>query len=45
VGFNPQETFAERDKACKMENCVGIQVMKLNPVDIKKATEERMRGK
>jgi hypothetical protein len=45
VGFNPQETFAEHDKTCKMENCVGIQVMKLNPVDIKKATEERMRGK
>jgi hypothetical protein len=45
VGFNPQETFAEHDKTRKMENCVGIQVMKLNPIDIKKATEERMRGK
>jgi hypothetical protein len=45
VGFNPQETFTERDETRKMENYVGIQVMKLNPVYIKKATEERMRGK
>jgi hypothetical protein len=45
VGFNPQETLAEHDETREMENCVGIQVMKLNPVDIKKATEERMRGK
>jgi hypothetical protein len=43
--FNPQETFAERDETRKMEDCVGIQVMTLNPVDIKKATEEWMRGK
>jgi hypothetical protein len=45
VGFDPQETLTERDETREMENCVGIQVMKLNPVDIKKATEERMRGK
>jgi hypothetical protein len=45
VGFDPQETFIECDETRKMENCVGIQVMKLNPLDIKKATEERMRGK
>jgi hypothetical protein len=45
VGFNPQETLIERDETLEMENCVGVQVMKLNPIDIKKATEERMRGK
>jgi hypothetical protein len=45
VGFDPQETLAEHDKTCEMENCVGIQVMKLNPIYIQKATEERMRGK
>jgi hypothetical protein len=45
VGLDPQETLVEHDETCEMENCVGIQVMKLNPVDIKKATEERMRGK
>jgi hypothetical protein len=45
VGFDPRETLAERDETREMENCVGVQVMKLNPIDIKKATEERMRGK
>jgi hypothetical protein len=45
VGFNPQETFTERDEARNVKNCVGIQIMELNPVSKKKATKERMRGK
>jgi hypothetical protein len=45
VGFNPQEAFAERDEARNVQNCVGIQIMELNPVSKKKAVEERMRGK
>jgi hypothetical protein len=43
VGFNPQEAFTERDKARNVEDCVGIQIMELNPVSEKEATEERMR--
>jgi hypothetical protein len=45
VGFDPQEAFTERDKARNVENGIGIQIMKLNPVSKKETTEERMRGK
>jgi hypothetical protein len=45
VGFDPQEAFTERDEACNVKDCVGIQIMKLNPVSEKEAAEERMRGK
>jgi hypothetical protein len=43
VGFYPQETFTERDETRYVKNCVGIQVMELNPVSEEEATEKRMR--
>jgi hypothetical protein len=45
VGFDPQETLTERDKARNVENRVGIQVVELNPVGKEEATEKRMWGK
>jgi hypothetical protein len=45
VGLDPQETFTEHDEARNVKDCVGIPIMKLNPVSEKEATEERMRGK
>jgi hypothetical protein len=45
VGFDPQETFTERDKTRNVKNGIGIQIMELNPVSEKKTAEERMRGK
>jgi hypothetical protein len=45
VGFNPQEAFTERDEARNVQDCVGIQIVELNPVGKKKAAEERMQGK
>jgi hypothetical protein len=32
VGFDPEEAFTERDETCNVENSVGIQIGKLNPV-------------
>jgi hypothetical protein len=32
VGFDPQETFTKRDKARNVQNCIGIQIMELNPI-------------
>jgi hypothetical protein len=45
VGFDPQEAFAEHDETRNVKDRIGIQVVKLNPIGKKKATEERMRGK
>jgi hypothetical protein len=45
VGFDPQEAFTKRDETRNVQNCVGIQIMELNPVRKEKATEERVRGK
>jgi hypothetical protein len=45
VGFNPQETFTERDEARNVKDGIGIQIMELNPISEKKTAEERMRGK
>jgi hypothetical protein len=45
VGFDPQEAFTERDETCNVENSVGIQIMKLNPIGKEKNSKERMRGK
>jgi hypothetical protein len=45
VGFDPQETFTKRDEARNVQNCVGIQIVELNPIHKEKAAEERMRGK
>jgi hypothetical protein len=35
VGLDPPETFTERDEARNVKDCVGIQIMKLNPVSEK----------
>jgi hypothetical protein len=45
VGFDPQETFTEHNKTRNVQDGVGIQIMKLNPVGKEKPAEERMRGK
>jgi hypothetical protein len=45
MGFDPQEALVERNEARKMQNCIGIQVMELNPVSIEKVAKERVRGK
>jgi hypothetical protein len=45
VGFDPQEAFTERDKACNVKDGIGIPVVELIPVSKKKTTEEWMRGK
>jgi hypothetical protein len=45
VGFDPQEAFTKRDETRNVQNCVGIQIMELNPVRKEKATKEGMRGK
>jgi hypothetical protein len=45
MGFDPQETFTERNKTHNVQDGVGIQIVKLNPVGEEKPTEERMRGK
>jgi hypothetical protein len=45
VGFDPQEAFTERDETRNVENSVGIQIVKLNPVGKEKTSKERMRGK
>jgi hypothetical protein len=45
VGFNPQETFTERDKARNVKDGIWIQIVELNPVSKKMTAEKRMRGK
>jgi hypothetical protein len=45
VGLDPQKTLAEYDEARDVQNGVGIQIVKLNPVSKKGTSEERMRGK
>jgi hypothetical protein len=45
MGFDPQETFTERDKTRNVQNRVGIQIIELNPVRKKKSTKKRVRGK
>jgi hypothetical protein len=32
MGFDPQKAFTKRDETRNVQNCVGIQVMELNPV-------------
>jgi hypothetical protein len=41
VGFNPQETFTERDEARNVEDGIGIQIVERNPISKK----EDRRGK
>jgi hypothetical protein len=45
VGFDPNKTFTERNKTRSVQDGVGIQIMKLNPIGEEKPVEERMRGK
>jgi hypothetical protein len=44
MGFDPQGTFTKRDETCNVQNSVGIQIMKLNPISEKETLKERMRG-
>jgi hypothetical protein len=32
MGFYPQETLTKHDETRNVQNCVGIQIMELNPV-------------
>jgi hypothetical protein len=32
MGFDPQKALTKRDETRNVQNCVGIQVMELNPV-------------
>jgi hypothetical protein len=45
MGLDPQEKLAECDKGRDVQNGVGIQIVKLNPVSKKETSKERMRGK
>jgi hypothetical protein len=45
VGFDPQEAFAQCDKTRYVQDSVGIQIVKLNPVSKKESVEEGMRRK
>jgi hypothetical protein len=45
VGFDPKEAFADRDETRNVENSVGIQIVKLNPIGKEKTSKEKMRGK
>ena len=41
--MNPQETVAKNDKARDVLDCVRGEIMDLDPVHVKKCTEERMK--
>jgi hypothetical protein len=45
MGLDPQETFTEHDETHNVQNSVGIQIVKLNPISEKETSKERMRGK
>jgi hypothetical protein len=45
MGLDPQEAFIERDKTHNVQNRIGIQIMKLNPIREEEATKKRVRGK
>jgi hypothetical protein len=45
VGFDPQEAFTKADKTRNVQDGVGIQIVKLNPIGEEEPAEERMRGK
>jgi hypothetical protein len=42
VGFDPQEAFAQRDKTRYVQDSVGIQIVKLNPVSKEESAKEGM---
>jgi hypothetical protein len=45
MGLNPQKALTERDETRNMQNCIGIQIMELNPICKEKAAEKRVRRK
>jgi hypothetical protein len=45
MGLDPQETFTERDETRNVQNSVGIQIVKLNPIREKETSKERIWGK
>jgi hypothetical protein len=45
MGLDPQETFTERDKTRNVQNRIGIQIMKLNPIGEEEPVKKGVRGK
>jgi hypothetical protein len=45
VGFDLQEAFTERDKTRNLQNRIGIQIMKLNPIREEEPAKKRVLGK
>jgi hypothetical protein len=45
VGFDPHEAFTQCDKTRYVQDSVGIQIVKLNPVRKEESAEEGMRRK
>jgi hypothetical protein len=39
MGLDPQETFTERDETRNVQNSVGIQIVKLNPISEKETSK------
>jgi hypothetical protein len=44
MGFDSEKGFTEMDEDCDMENGIWVEMIELKPVEIKKATEKRVRG-
>jgi hypothetical protein len=44
MGFDSEESFTEMDEDGNMANGIRVEVMELKPVEIKKASEKRVRG-
>jgi hypothetical protein len=44
MGFDSEESFVEMDEDGNMANGIRVEMVKLKPVEIKKATEKRARG-
>jgi hypothetical protein len=45
MGLDLQKALTERDKTHNMQNRIGIQIMKLNPIRKEKAAKKRVRRK
>jgi hypothetical protein len=44
TGLDPQETLTEHDETRNVQNSIGIQIVKLNPIRKKETSKERMWG-
>jgi hypothetical protein len=42
MGLDPQKALTEHDKTRNVQNRVGIQIMKLNPICKEKAIKKKM---